>query len=35
MPQEMLEGYSEDGAQQARARARAEAHSKAAEAVRA
>lgn len=29
MPQEMLEGYSVDGVKQARARARAEAHSKA------
>lgn len=35
MPQEMLEGYSADGVKQARARAWAEAHSKAAETVKA
>jgi hypothetical protein len=35
MPQETLEGYSVDGVKQDKARAQAEAHSKAAEAVRA
>ena len=35
MPQETLEGYSADGVKQAKAKAWAEAHSKAAEAVKA